>query len=106
MRDQNHRRRTKVLPERFPDLRVRLRIDRGKRVVKDHNRRLPDQHLRNRRALLLPARKRHAALTDKRIVPFRELQDGIVEARESCRAAHFAKVIVSPCDADIIGKCP
>ena len=63
------------------DLLLRVGVHRRQRVVQDQDARIDHQRARERRALLLAARQRDAALADQRVVALRETP------RRPCRAA-------------------
>ena len=100
--DQDHRAAGRPLFQRLPDLRVRLGVDGGQRVIKDHDLRLPDQHLRNRRALLLSAGECHPPLADVRVVSFREMLNRVVQTRGPRRPAHLVQHHTLLCDGDVL----
>ena len=62
-----------------PDLLVCGRVHRGKRIVKDHNRRLSHQHAGYGSPLDLAAGKGHAPLSDISLIPIREMRNRTVQ---------------------------
>ena len=106
VRYQNDRGRPGILPDRTADLHIRLGVDRRKRIVEHHDRRFPQQHLRDRSPLLLSAGQGHASLTDKCIVTRRKTLDRIVDPREFGRMADLIYVRLIAGNADIFCKCP
>src|SRR5262245_65791457 len=61
--------------ERLDHQLLRRRIESRGRFVQNQNRRITDDRSRNRDALALPARKRRAALADRRFIAFRQSLD-------------------------------
>ena len=80
MRDEENARRTEAALQRGADLRVRLGVDGGERIVKNHDGRVLRQHPGNRGPLLLPAGERHAPLAHKGVVALGKALDRLVEA--------------------------
>lgn len=64
MRDEDHRRAARRFAQPSADGLVRFRVHGGKRVVKNHDRRMFQQRPRNGGSLFLTAGEGHAALAD------------------------------------------
>ena len=88
------------------DLPLRVRVDAGEGVVEDEDARRGREHARQRDALLLPARERHAALADDRVEAVREggqvgfergqahrLLDARRSRRPSSASATFSRIV-------------
>jgi hypothetical protein len=70
------------------------RIERGRRLVEDQDRRVLQHRARNRHALLLAARQLQAALADRCLVTLRQTFDEVVNVRGARRRDHF--IALSP----------
>ena len=64
---------------------LRLGVERGGRLVQDQDRRVLQEHPRDRQPLLLPARQLDAALADHRVQPVRQASDQSVQPRPAGR---------------------
>src|SRR5579863_422419 len=73
MRDEERRTVLHHAAQTAQDLFLGLRINARERVIEDQDARVADHGARNRRALLLAARKRQAALAHQRVKAFGEL---------------------------------
>ena len=67
------------------DLLLGVGVHRRERVVQDQDRRIDHHRARERRALLLPARQRDAALPHRRLEAAREVRDVLVQPRHRRR---------------------
>ena len=65
------------------------RVERRRGLVEDHQRRVLQEGARDRDALLLAARKLHAALADHGVVLLRQRQDELVHLRRLGRLDHL-----------------
>ena len=66
--NENDGRPAEIFRKSMTDFAVRFRVDCGKRVVKDHNRRSLDDKSCNCRSLLLSAGERHASFADECVI--------------------------------------
>ena len=96
--------RSRMTPRsRRQDLLLGVRVHRRQRIVQDQDRRVDHQRARERRALLLPARQRDAALADHRVVALGELRHVLVEPAR-CPAARPRRGPSAQRPADAVPK--
>ena len=102
MGDQDDRGGAEALLKPGADLRVRLGVDRGERVVKDHDRCVARERARDRSALLLSAGERNAALADEGIISLGKALDRLIETGGSRRSLDAGYVRSVAGDGDVL----
>ena len=75
----------------------------AQRIVKEQDRRVLHQGPRNAHALLLSARKGHAALAHNRVEPLRKPANVISHVGEFSLALNFGSVGVEAAECDVVG---
>src|SRR5690606_18235617 len=73
------------------------------RLVKQQDGRIAQNGASNRKPLPLAARKRHAALSYRRIVPVLQCHDEIMRQRGLCCRLHFRARSAGPAEGDVLG---
>ena len=85
MRDDERRPALTELGQRFLDQLLGGGVERGGGFVEDQDRRVLEEDARDGEALLLPAAELDAALAHRRVEPFGQRGDKLVELRPACR---------------------
>ena len=89
--------------ERGLHQRLALGVERGGGLVEQQQRRVAQDRARDRDALALAARQRHAALADRRVVALRQALDELVGKRLLGRAPHVGVGRLRPAEPDVVG---
>ena len=94
MGNDERRAALRQLGQRLLNRRFGLRIQRRCRLIENENRRILQEHARNREALLLPAGELDAALSDDRIQSLRLRLDKLLQLRAP-RASQISSSVAS-----------
>eukprot|EP00982_Pelagococcus_subviridis_P005632 29749-Pelagococcus_subviridis.AAC.4 len=104
MRDENRRPPAHEIPDGAHDPRLRLRVERARRLVQQHHPGVLQKRARERDPLLLPAAELQPALADDGVVPVRHRAHRVVDRRAFRRGHDFllARGVVLASVRDVI----
>ena len=100
LRDHNHGGILQGLVECRAETGLRCKVERGGRIVEDEYLGLTDKCARDRKPLLLTARKRRALLCYEGVVAIGKFRDEGIRLRDRCRRADLlcGRIVLAPLD--------